>query len=135
MKKNRKITDEFGFLLMLIAYIILCIVLGVSNIKLMFIAIGIGLVAVVISLLGIGKLKAAMSKVLMKSILDNGEADSILSETDLPVMLSNSEGKILWVNEVFGKQIGNGRNVVLENTKDVFENFSPEDCTEAKHNV
>ena len=131
MKKNRKITDEFGFLLMLIAYIILCIVLGVSNIKLMFIAIGIGLVAVVISLLGIGKLKAAMSKVLMKSVLDNGEADSILSETDLPVMLSNSEGKILWVNEVFGKQIGNGRNVVLENTKDVFENFSPEDCTEA----
>ena len=131
MKKNRKITDEFGFLLMLIAYIILCIVLGVSNIKLMFIAIGIGLVAVVISLLSIGKLKAAMSKVLMKSVLDNGEADSILSETELPVMLSNSEGKILWVNEVFGKQIGNGRNVVLENTKDVFENFSPEDCTEA----
>ena len=131
MKKNRKITDEFGFLLMLIAYIILCIVLGVENVKLMFVAIGIGLVAVVFSLLNIQKLKSGMTKVLMKSILDNGEADSILKETALPVMLSNSEGKILWVNDIFDKQIGRGRSIVLENTKDVFDSFSAEKCAEA----
>ncbi|MGI5888742.1 MAG: DHH family phosphoesterase [Oscillospiraceae bacterium] len=131
--RRKKLTDEAAFLLLLTAYIVLCVLLGVANLKLCIIALCVGLAAVILFLINLGSLRNTLDRAILGTKQkEKSTTAELLNSLPAPALVTDSSGKVLWYNRTFSStMLKKGDSMVFEYAQDVLRDYDVQKLAEA----